>query len=371
MFRQREQPEHHKETSLFEELNIDMVSSFSVSDSLHLLDLGVMKRCLIRWIGKTKTYERKWNQDLIQSTSQLLLRCNEQKPSDIHRAIRDLNTIKYWKGVEFRTILLYAGMIVLRPALRNDEYEHFLTLSCAVTICSCDKYKALIPLASKMFNVYIMQYIDLYGKHTIGSNVHNLCHITEDMAQHNTTNLSQISTYKFENSLRLLGMKLKNCNRPLEQIALRLTEISNLSNQKQDMFCDENFSPSVKYEMPCEDNNCKMFSKIFIKPDVFLSCRKKGDQWFLTRIGEIVKMKYATEINNTFKICGNSLIRKGAFFTKPLTSTKLNIYQSDGELNEHSDTYDIESIIAKMMCFGFESKFVFIPLLHSLESLSK
>lgn len=210
-------------------------------------------------------------------------------------------------------------------------------------------------------------------KKTIGSNVHNLCHITEDMVEHNITNLSQISTYKFENSLRLLGMKLKNCNRPLEQIARRLIEISNfnLSNQNQDMFCDEKFLPSVKYEMPCEDNNCKIFSKIFIKRDVFLSCRKKGDQWFLTRIGEIVKMKYATKIGNAFKIRGNSLVHKGAFFTKPLTSTKLNIYQSDGKLNECSDTYDIESIMAKMMCFELESKFIFIPLLHSLESLNK
>lgn len=164
MFRQKEQPKHHKETSLFEELSINMVSSFTVSDSLHLLDLGVMKRCLLRWIGKTKKYERKWNQNLIDSTSQLLLQCNEQKPSDIHRAIRDLNTIKHWKGVEFRTILLYAGMVVLQPALNSDEYEHFLTLCCAVTICSCDKYKMLIPLAGKMFNVYIKKYIELYGK---------------------------------------------------------------------------------------------------------------------------------------------------------------------------------------------------------------
>lgn len=40
MFRQREQREHHKANSVIEELKIDMIASFSVADSLHLLELG-------------------------------------------------------------------------------------------------------------------------------------------------------------------------------------------------------------------------------------------------------------------------------------------------------------------------------------------
>lgn len=40
MFRNREQPSHHKMRSILEELNIDMIKSFSVADSLHLLELG-------------------------------------------------------------------------------------------------------------------------------------------------------------------------------------------------------------------------------------------------------------------------------------------------------------------------------------------
>ena len=35
---------HHKCTSPLEELEIDMVEDFPVSDSLHLIDLGIMKR---------------------------------------------------------------------------------------------------------------------------------------------------------------------------------------------------------------------------------------------------------------------------------------------------------------------------------------
>lgn len=42
-FRRRFQREHHKGYTMLEQLNIDMIKSFPTSDSLHLLDLGVMK----------------------------------------------------------------------------------------------------------------------------------------------------------------------------------------------------------------------------------------------------------------------------------------------------------------------------------------
>lgn len=43
-FRNRSQPAHHLAKSELEALPIDMVKDFTTSDSLHLLDLGVMKR---------------------------------------------------------------------------------------------------------------------------------------------------------------------------------------------------------------------------------------------------------------------------------------------------------------------------------------
>lgn len=44
-FRNRTQRGHHLSDSILEELpTVDMVKSFPVSDSLHLFDLGIMKR---------------------------------------------------------------------------------------------------------------------------------------------------------------------------------------------------------------------------------------------------------------------------------------------------------------------------------------
>lgn len=47
-FRIRYQQEHHQEHSNLENLPIDMVRAFPTSDSLHLLDLGLMKRYKMR-----------------------------------------------------------------------------------------------------------------------------------------------------------------------------------------------------------------------------------------------------------------------------------------------------------------------------------
>lgn len=45
-FREKVYGRHHKKDSPLLALNVDMVEDFPVSDSLHLIDLGVMKRLL-------------------------------------------------------------------------------------------------------------------------------------------------------------------------------------------------------------------------------------------------------------------------------------------------------------------------------------
>lgn len=252
-FRAREQANHHKESSLFEQLNIDMITAFPTSDPLHLLDLGVMRKCMYRWVFGAKGYRQKWTKFTTDVASKLLIKCQPQMPSDIHRAVRGLDCLKRWKGLEYRTMLLYNGMVVLKNLLPEDEYQHFLILCCAVRICSSHTYKESIPLARKLFEKYMQIYIEIYGVDTITSNVHSLIHITEDLNDLQICDLAQISTYKYENRLRLLGLNVKHCNLPLEQVARRITEKAILENEKiflekSDLLRTEEFFPIVSYE---------------------------------------------------------------------------------------------------------------------------
>lgn len=376
-FRNRNQKEHHKETSLIEEIKIDMIRDFPTSDSLHLLDLGVMRKCFYRWVFGEKGYERKWSKRFVEKTSDILEECQSHMPTDIHRAIRNLDNLKRWKGLEYRTILLYVGMVVFKQILPEYEYQHFMLLCCAVNICSCKLYKSEISLATKLFRKYVELYIEIYGSDKITSNVHNLVHISEDMNNLKINNLAEISTYKYENCLRLIGLKVKHCNLPLEQVVKRITEMSRIQKD-QLKFSNghlgtvNNFSPKLYYGR--QRDNDLMYDKIEIKPDVTLSNRKRGDSWFLAKSDNakihIVKMKYAFKDDDQFKICGWSLDERTEFFNFPVTSTKLHIYASNGKTCNELDVFNIESVIAKMICLPCKEIFVYIPLLHTLESLN-
>lgn len=360
-FRDRDNPEHHKITSLMEELPIDMISAFPTSDPLHLLELGVMKKLLVRWTYGEKGYKRKWQQRQKDRISRLLTNLNVQMPSDIHRAVRTLDSLKYWKGTEFRTMLLYVGFIVLKEVLPDDEYNHFLTLSCAARICYAKVYKKYVPIAKTLFESFVENYMELFGRDSIGSNVHNLIHICEDIKS--VDSLIDISTYRFENSLRMMGLNLNNCNLPLEQIVRRLSESSIVDNPYN--FDEPEIKPSVKYEF--EPGKYKTIS---IQPDVTLSCRKSGDSWLLTNSHHVVNLKYIVKTGNRIEICGKRIKNQCDVFTKPLKSSYLHIFSSDGHLDDDLTNYHVREIKAKMMCLNYKDTFLFIPILHSIDSLN-
>lgn len=81
-----------------------------------------------------------WTEDDIEHLNGMLRNQNSDMPTDIHRSVRSIDCFAFWKGRELRTFRLYVGVVVLRHVLRAEEYNHFIHLFCAVTLCSTDKY---------------------------------------------------------------------------------------------------------------------------------------------------------------------------------------------------------------------------------------
>lgn len=374
-FRERKQKEHHKERpSPLEKLKIDMIFAFPTSDSLHLLDLGVMKRCMIRWIYGEKGYARKWSKNTISNVSKLLETCQQHMPVDIHRAVRNLSCVKKWKGLEYRTILIYVGMVIFKDILNDDEYNHFLILSCAVRICMNGGLKDYWLIAEQMFKIYVQKYSLLYGEHNIGSNVHLLTHIVEDMKAHKVESLMDLSTYKYENKLRLLGMKLRHGNLPLEQVSRRLIEMSQLriKNDSHRLPMVEKFVPQLLYQnQNVLFGGVMSYKTIKISSNLILTSKKINDSWFLTKNDQIVKMQCAKFENNKFFIMGIAIENKTDLFTTPIKSNKLKIFRSDGKLENEPRTFEINDVASKMMYLPFKNEFAFIPIIHTMECLSK
>lgn len=363
-FRNRKDEDHHKEDTPLELLPIDMIKDFIVADSLHLLHVGVMKKLLLIWTTGMYTYEAKWSASVIRSISLLLIESNSYLPKEIHRATRGLDCLKFWKGSEFRTFLMYLGIVVLKDFMESEIYEHFLLLFCAVTICSSSHYQKLTVIAKELFEDYIKKYKQIYGLHSITINIHSLSHVVEDVDRFGP--LPSFSTYRFESHLGYIKNLLRQGNTPLAQCAKRIIEISKAT-------VDTPLKPTYpilgkSIEHPFQGTG-RVFTKLYVRQDLLLTNKSK-DKWFLTKQGEIVSMIYATSEDDEIKIFGQSIKNIENFFQKPIKSSYLDIYSCKENLN-NVKMYSLNQIKCKLVSLKYHDQIIFIPLIHSFDIFQK
>lgn len=381
-FRNRRDPDHHKEEkSPLEDLmkdgkpTVDMVRDFPTSDPLHLLEGGVMKRLLLCWLNGSTEYLMKFTQLQKNEATKLILFCNTQLSCDINRKVRPIDHMKYYKATEFRTILLYTGMVVFKDLLEPEVYTHFIRFCLAVRLCSCQTYvqnKKMRDLAKNLFSEFCAGFIIIYGKDSIVSNIHLVSHIIEDVERFGS--LNDISTYPFENYLREIKSKVTASKQPVEQIARRIAEVSLDWNDQIGIIDPKtkhsNWLPVLKYEFKCKlykNLTFATYQSIQITPNVYLSTKKPGDKWFLTVTNDIFEMKFATQIDSSYFVSGAKIENKGNFFVLPYSSIRTDIYISDGNRRSGNKLINISDIKAKMMCIFYNKDLVFIPILHSID----
>lgn len=230
-FRGREDLQHHsnipEEEGPLEMLNIDMIESFG-PDYLHICLLGVCKKTLSMLTSKLKfpketEYQRsifaKTNFSAIEHATAL---CATSKPVEIHRAVRHLSNVLYFKGTEFRTFILYYGFVVLKDNVDPMIYKHFLYFHCALVICLTDKYRHFIPLAEELFKKYVEDYKEIYGTYMLSFNVHQLLHIAP--AVQRLGSLERFSAFPYESKLGEIKNSICSGNKPLQQAANRTIE---------------------------------------------------------------------------------------------------------------------------------------------------
>lgn len=282
-------------------------------------------------------------------------------PNEIHRSIRSLNVFHCFKGTEFRTIVLYVGIVLLKDFLPTEEYDLFLILFCAITLCSSRAYSNKLSLARELFNEFIEGHINTYGLDTITSNIHNLNHVVDDVEMFG--DLSTISAYEFENCLYEMKLLVRKCDKPLQQLSRRIIERSVTLKLKP--FENNMMYPKAIQKSICTDNSDIIaFNKIEYKQNTILANDIKN-QYVLTREGDIVRFKYAFERNGKHFICGHPQTSKENFFTKPILSSSINIFIAEKNEND-AQIYELEDVKAKFFCLPYKNQHVYVPLLHTL-----
>lgn len=258
-------------------------------------------------------------------------------------------------------------------------YEHFLLLSAAVTILSCKHYQHYLPVADTFLKRYIEGFIQIYGIDSISSNVHNLCHVIQDVKKFGP--LPGISSYPFETCLGDMKTLIRSGHLPLSQISRRITELSKLHNSgcRNDQGTSIDVTREVRAEIP-DLPMCKVFYEQLHLANNFILCNDAKNKYFLKNNGDIVLMKNATYLEDKIHIYGACLRSKYDFFCEPFASSYINIYASKGKMvvssegdskyicNVHNPTLHlINDIKCKLYCLKYYRKFVFFPILHTLD----
>lgn len=372
-FRLRIDAAHHKCTSPIEELPIDMIVQIPVADSLHLIDLGIMKRMLYGWnnvlVSNSNKKRRlgfsiKWNKsesDIITKTLR-----SQKLPIEIHRAVRGLDDLCHWKGTEFRNFLYYISIVILKDHLSNEYYSHFLCFFCAITICSFAGYQRFLNVAEGLLKNFVENFISLYGIGYIGSNMHNLIHLVEDVRHLGI--LSSFAAYPFENKLYQIKRMLRKGNTPLVQIAKRFSEKDNVNYKENAKYMQ---IPKLKKQNHTEHisalySECTFFYRIETKLFI-LDATQFQNQFFLTHDIQIIKLKNIIfSASNTVSLYGANLKNIEDFFVFPFKSSYINIYISKCE-EEETRSYKWTAIKCKLVPIKYKEEVVFLPLLHTNE----
>lgn len=279
---------------------------------------------------------------------------NCKLPTEIHRAVRTVDCVAYWKASEFRTFLHYLSVIILPDILRGDVVEHFLSLFCSITICSARSYRHLLPLAKDMLKHFVQQYKYFYGSHYITSNVHNLLHVVDEVEKFGP--LQTFNAYPFENQLYLIKRMLRQGNKPLSQIAKRLCE-------------GTKGNPSVikktKSTVPYVTTH-RNISVIHLQN--FILSSKPKDKYFMTNWDDIFELKdIISDKENKIILYGQKMKDKDVIFETPIKSSYLNMYKVE-EPYHSTEIIEIspDEIKCKLVCISHKNVLYFLPLLHTV-----
>lgn len=124
------------------------------------------------------------------------------------------------KGGRQPIFILYRACI--RNNLSNDRYLNFLALHVSLTILTSKRNFNHLNYEHQLLQYFVKTFVMLYGPEHASHNVHNLLHITADVAKFCL--VDEFSCFPFENFIQCIFKSIRKPADPLEQIVKRHSE---------------------------------------------------------------------------------------------------------------------------------------------------
>lgn len=334
--------QHHKEISPLTKLCIGLVSQVPL-DYLHLVCLGVTRKLFRMWVKGRIPF--KLPAGKILAISERLSNFREHFPSDIPRKPRSLLQIDHFKGTEFRTLLLYTGIVALRDIIKPREYRNYLRFHAAIYILlspRADNSEWNLQAAA-LLKKFVKGCMNLYGNEFMVYNVHGLLHINDDALLFGS--LDNASCFPFENYMQKIKILLSSHNFQLEQVVKRIIEMDLV---RQDMNAIQKISENKKFS---PKSSCK-----------------NGNNCFMLRSGGIVILQnYTYRKNDSVEYTCQQILNLHSVQYYPFDSSNLKIYFSSGLSEPVNMVLEPEDFLFKYIRLPYNSEFLLVPLLHSIK----
>lgn len=152
--------------------SVDM-SKCVVPEYLHSVCLGVVKQLLVTWTEKAG----EWCIANQITEIDAFLRTFKH-PSFVHRSVRQLKSLKFWKASDFYYFLLFESLPSLSGHLPQKFLQHLMLLIRGIfTLLKSHITEAEIDEAEKLLKLFTLEFGILYGNRQLTSNVHQLIHL--------------------------------------------------------------------------------------------------------------------------------------------------------------------------------------------------
>ncbi|XP_052901097.1 uncharacterized protein LOC128307348 [Anopheles moucheti] len=279
----------------------------------------------------------KWSTRTKEVASRFLL--SIQLPSEVHRRMRHLKHVAFWKGTELRSFLHYVSIVVMKDFMNYRTYRHFLLYFCGVTIFSSLAHQRLWPLADKFLRLFVKEFGSIYGRAYLTSNIHNLQHVYGEVALYGP--LDGFSAYPFENHLQLIKRWVRSGTKCAQQVAARSDELARVYR-------------AVNVIAPQYPRLKVNGDGVHVTADFALMPTFK-DQWFLTKDNGIVKFLEAKKSSALpISVVGVRFLSVAEHFNvsaddnafPPLSSAALHIY----EVQENAPSRMVEVPWTEIRC---------------------
>ncbi|CAD7081497.1 unnamed protein product [Hermetia illucens] len=352
-FSERIFPEIHKKCfrnikTPLEKIGVRMISQFPL-DVMHLLDLGIIRKILIRLFEKKTAYKickenKKKISDHLVSLRPFIPKEFSRKPRSI------LSELQRFKATELRQFGLYTGIVVLKDNVHVDLYYHFLLLYCFYRLLLCPKnYRLNIANIQEMINYFVQNFPVVYRQNSVTYNVHSLLHLPDSVREHGI--VSDYSAYNFENYLQILKKYIKKPSGILQQINNKQRHEIPILHPTTPNFKSKN-GKIISY-------SCSLYYLSLHEPNCYCA------------INPYIPIKLTGFIkeNGMMMLTGKRFKNLSDFFTEPVSSKNiLVVCLADKELSNDEEKFEIKDINCKLIILPWhEENWLIMPLLHSCD----